>query len=121
MEVPMVKKVLLSSVLTLVLSVVAGMAQQSPAPASDSGTQGLTTPKTQDVMGTISKVDSTLKSVTVKNADNQEQSFTLDSTAKVTVDGKAASIADLKAGQKATLKIDSNKAMSVAATSASSS
>ena len=105
---------LLSIVFMLTLSVGISRAQQSSSPTRDE--QGLST-KSQDVSGTISKVDAT--SLTIKQMDNKEQSYMLDSGAKVTLDGKTASISELKAGQKATVKVEANKATSVSATSGS--
>lgn len=119
----MMTRLLLSSVLLLVISAAITSAQETPAaePSADSQTQGLAAAKTQDVMGTISKVDAINNSLTLKNSDDQEQSFSLDAAAKVTLDGKSVTLADLKAGQKVTVKADSSKATSVSASSSSGS
>ncbi len=124
----MVKRLIAVSTFALALGVAVGYAQQDPAPeqskapSADTQAQGLAAPKTEHVMGTISKVDAINNSLTLKKSDNnQEQSFTLDSAAKVTLDGKSATLADLKAGQKVTVQADSSKATSVSASTASGS
>jgi hypothetical protein len=101
-------------------------AQQQPAPSSpkaDSEMQGLKSPAASaaQVMGTLSKVDATANMLTIKKADNSEQSFVLDSAAKITVDGKAGSISQLKEGQKVSVTASGDKATAISATSASSS
>ena len=100
--------------------------QQQPSnpsspPQAGSEMQGLASPSNTQVMGTLSKVDSTANTLTIKKADNQEQSFSLDAAAKITVDGKAASISELKPGHKVSVTTDGKKATAVSATSASSS
>jgi hypothetical protein len=112
----------------LALSVVLGApliaAAQQPAPSSpkpDAQVEGLAAPAASQVMGTLSKVDATANLLTVKKADNQEQSFALDPAAKITLDGKAASISQLKEGQKVSITVDGTKAKAVSATTASSS
>ena len=98
-------------------------AQQQPAPSYPNigSEQGLAAPAAAQVTGTLSKVDATAHMLTIKKADDKEQSFSLDSAAKITVDGKAATISQLKAGQKVSVTTDGTKATSVSATSASSS
>ena len=97
-------------------------AQQYPAPSSpkpDAQIEGLAAPSA--VMGTLSKVDATANMLTIKKADNKEQSFALDSASKITLDGKAATISQLKEGQKVSVTTDGAKVTAVSATSASSS
>ena len=98
--------------------------QQQPAPSSpkpDAQIEGLSAPSAAPVMGTLSKVDAAASMLTVKKADDKEQSFTLDSAAKITLDGKAATASQLKEGQKVSVTVDGDKATSVSATSAASS
>jgi Cu/Ag efflux protein CusF len=120
----MITKLFLSSALLIGLSAAVISAQEPAsepkAPAADSQeTQGLATPKTEHVMGTISKVDASSNSLTLKSDDDKERSFTVDSAAKITLDGKSATLADLKAGQKVTVNADTNNASSISASSGS--
>jgi hypothetical protein len=99
-------------------------AQQQPAPSSqkpDSETQGLTSPAASGtlVVGTLSKMDA--NTLAIKQADGKEQSFKLDSSATITIDGKAASVSQLKAGQKVSVSTEGDKAIAVSATSVGSS
>jgi hypothetical protein len=120
----MITRLFLCSALLLVLSAAVTSAQEPmaepKAPAADSQeTQGLASPKTEHVMGTISKVDAISNSLTLKSDDDKERSFTVDSAAKITLDGKSVKLADLKAGQKVTVNADTNNASSISASSGS--
>ena len=107
----MVKTFLLLSAAFLLLSVpiVAAAAQTGSSPGASA--------KGQDVAGTISKVDAIGNSLTIKKADNQEQTFKLDAATKVTLDGKPSTVANLKSGQKVKVQAEMDKALSVDATS----
>jgi len=75
--------------------------------------------KAVDVAGTISKVDAT--SLTIKKTDNSEQTFKVDAATKVTLGGKESTLANLKTGMKVTVQAETDKALSVSATSSPAS
>jgi hypothetical protein len=52
----------------------------------------------------------------IKNDKNQEQSYSVDSNAKVTVDGKMAKLEDLKKDTKVSVTLDGDKVMSITST-----
>ncbi|MBI3466646.1 MAG: hypothetical protein HY000_26835 [Planctomycetes bacterium] len=68
--------------------------------------------------GTIKKVDANNSTVVVTGKDNKDATITVNKDAKVTLDGKAAKLSDLKEGQSAKVTHDNNKATAVDATSA---
>lgn len=69
--------------------------------------------KDQEVTGTIVKVDTASGAVTVQTSDGKTTALTVDSATKVTVGGKKGSIADLKDGQIAKLKLQGGKVVSI--------
>jgi hypothetical protein len=52
----------------------------------------------------------------IKNDKNQEQTYSVDSSAKVTVDGKMAKLEDLKKDTKVSVTLDGDKVMSITST-----
>jgi hypothetical protein len=65
--------------------------------------------------GTIAKVDGDKLTVTDKN--KKDTTFTVNKDAKITLDGKAALLTDLKKGQPATVTYDGANASAVDAKS----
>jgi hypothetical protein len=49
----------------------------------------------------------------IKNDKNQEQNYSVDSSVKVTMDGKMAKLEDLKKETKVSLTLDGDKVMSI--------
>jgi hypothetical protein len=64
---------------------------------------------------TIKQVDTVSNTVTVTSADAKESTFSVDVGAKITINGKDASLADLKEGQSVRLKVDGKKVVSIQA------
>jgi Cu/Ag efflux protein CusF len=64
---------------------------------------------------TIKQVDTVSNTVTVTSADAKESTFSVDVGAKITINGKDASLADLKEGQSVRLKFDGKKVVSIQA------
>ena len=62
---------------------------------------------------TITKVNAAGSSLTVQKIDNIEQTLMLDSDTAIKVDGKDATVADLKPGQQGTIVAEGQKAVSV--------
>lgn len=77
--------------------------------------------KHRAVHGTVVKVDgSTLViSVTNKNGQTRDRKIKTDDKTKVTVDGKDAKLADLKAGEKVTITTEKRVATEIAAVTSS--
>lgn len=72
---------------------------QSRAPAY----QGRQSKGEQIIQGTIQKVDTIGNNVTIQTENNQQATLSLDANTSIKVNGKTATVADLKAGQQATL------------------
>jgi hypothetical protein len=68
-------------------------------------------PRALEVTATITKVDA--ESVTLQTSDGQTGTFAVDSSTKVSVSGKKASVTDLKPGQTAKFKLKEGKAVSI--------
>jgi biopolymer transport protein ExbD len=68
--------------------------------------------------GTIKKVDSDKSTLVITNKDKKDVTVTVNKDAKITLDGKMAMLADLKAGQQAKVTHEEEKASEVEATSA---
>jgi hypothetical protein len=68
--------------------------------------------------GTIKKVDGDKGTLVVTDKDKKEVTVTVNKDAKVTLDGKAAKLSDLKEGQTAKITHEDNKASAVEAKSA---
>ena len=68
-----------------------------------------------DLAGTVKSVDAVKKSVVV-TAGDKDTTITWDDTTAVTVDGKAGTAADIKAGAKVTVTHEGGKASKIAIT-----
>jgi len=68
--------------------------------------------------GTIKSIDAAKNSLTVTGKDGKDVAVTVEKDAKITLDGKAAKLSDLKAGQSVTVTHEGGKASAVAAKSA---
>ena len=69
--------------------------------------------KDQEVTGTIMKVDTASGAVTVQTSDGKTTALSVDSATKVSIGGKKGTIADLKDGQVAKLKLQGGKVVSI--------
>jgi len=71
----------------------------------------------EEVVGTVVQVDAAKGDLTIQKKDNTSASFRIDSGTAITVDGKAAKLAELKTGHQVTLSMDGLKVLSIKATS----
>jgi hypothetical protein len=69
-----------------------------------------------DLEGTIKRIDVPKSTVIVAGPDAKEVSITVNPGAKVTLEGKSATLAALRAGQRAKVTHTENKASAVEAT-----
>lgn len=67
--------------------------------------------------GTVKKVDTTKSCCLVVDKDKKDTLVELDKDTKITLDGKAAKLGDLKEGQKVKVTHEKNKASAVDASS----
>ncbi len=67
--------------------------------------------ETKMVEGTV--VSSSSGSLVIANKDNKEQTHAVESSVKVTIDGKMAKVEDLKKGMKVTIALDGDKVLSI--------
>ena len=65
------------------------------------------------IQGTITKVNAAGGTVTILKIDNMEQTLMLDSNTAIKVNGKEATVADLKPGQEGTIVAEGQNAISV--------
>lgn len=68
--------------------------------------------------GTIKSVDAAKSSLTVTDKGGKDVTVSVNKDAKITLDGKAAKLSDLKAGQHVTVTHEANKASAISAKSA---
>ena len=94
---------------------------QTP-PNDDSGMrQTGTEPGQQMIQGTIAKVDGIGNNLTIKTDNNQEETLAVDASTAILVNGKKATVADLKTGQLAAIAMEGQKAVRVEVSDKSSS
>lgn len=70
--------------------------------------------------GTIQKVDSIGNNVTIQTDNNEQETLSMDASTKIHMNGQAATVADLKPGQRVDITMDGQKAVSVDVTESSS-
>ena len=81
--------------------------------AQESNRQG-GSEETQLIIAVITQVDTAAQTVTIETKEQQHGTFTVDSQTAITVDGKKASLADLKEGQRAKIAFDNQgRALSI--------
>jgi hypothetical protein len=97
------------AVMLIAAPVTVAVAQMSSAPEAPA--------KGQDVAGTISQVDAAANSLTIKKKDSTDATFKADTATTITLDGKAAKLADLKSGHEVSLTMDGLKVVSIKASS----
>jgi hypothetical protein len=86
---------------------------QTP-PNDDSGMrQSGTEAGQQIIQGTIARVDSIGNNLTIHTDNNQEETLAVDATTAILVNGKKATVADLKTGQLAAVAMEGQKAVRV--------
>ena len=66
--------------------------------------------------GTVKSVDTTSRSFVLTDSAGKDSTVSWDGNTKVTLDGKDATVVDIKAGQKATVTHEGGKASNVALT-----
>jgi hypothetical protein len=94
-----------TNILAIVFVCLAAMAMvHSPVTADDDS---------KSAAGTVVSAGS--GKLVIKNDDSQEQTFSVDSSAKVMVDGKMGELADLKKDMSVSVMLDGDKAVSVTA------
>ncbi|SRR5579884_1932034 len=89
-----------------------GGAQTSP---SDQGMQSGRSGNQQMIQGTIAKVDSIGNNLTIQTDNNQEETLAVDANTSILVNGRKATVADLKTGQMANVAMEGQKAVRVEA------
>lgn len=72
------------------------------------------------IHGTIDKVDSIGNNVTIHTDNNEQETLSMDANTRIKLNGQAAAVADLKPGQRVTVNMDGQKAVSVEVTESSS-
>ncbi|MBI2815623.1 MAG: hypothetical protein HYX72_01660 [Acidobacteria bacterium] len=72
------------------------------------------------IRGTIDKVDSIGNNVTIHTDNNEQQTLSMDASTSIKLNGQAATVADLKPGQRVEVTMDGQKAVSVEVTESSS-
>lgn len=71
--------------------------------------------QTHQITATIAKIDSAKSTVTLVGSDSKEVTYSVDSAAKISVQGKDGALADLKAGQMVTAEVKGKKIVSIQA------
>lgn len=96
----------------LVLAIVVGFALSTAAAQEPNKQPGAEEP--QLIMAVIKQVDTTAQTVTIETKEQQKGTFKVDSQTTITVDGKKATLADLKVGQRAKIAFNNQgKAISI--------
>lgn len=98
----MKKLVLLVAVLSIAVFVSGVMAQQKPTPAPTPAAAPALAEKAEPAKmetfsGMVDKVDESARTITIKG-EKEEKTFTTDDMTKITTDGKAMMLGDLKSG-----------------------
>lgn len=92
----------------MLLSLAAGLAAATPAVvrAEDAPAAKADKPhKGHGFRGKVTAVDVAKASVTLENRKGETKTFTVPADAKIKVDGKLATLADVKVGAKATVRL----------------
>jgi hypothetical protein len=102
------RKVSLSLLLMLFLTTVLATAF-----VAHEDTNGLAAPS--EIIGSIKRVSVNFRLLAIETPEQSEMTISIETDTKITVDGKAGRLQDLKEGQriKATLRDDSSKALTI--------
>jgi hypothetical protein len=81
--------------------------------SSQSSAQDREQTGTTSIHGTIAKVDTIGNNVTIQTDNNEEETLSMDANTQIKVNGQAATVADLKPGQRVIVGMDGQKAVAV--------